>query len=299
MDILSDLHFLTGLELPDRTLLIAAREVDMDMDNDPHTLVLMRSPEGEWSEPGHVGWSSIGVSANGQGSGIGLLGRYGKFLEFRKDGHIRADIIPNVNEENPPTVFRFIKSISGQLYAGGTNRYLYQFKTNRWCEVGPESIKCNKQEIGSIESLTGFGPNELYTIGWSGEIWSKRNGVWDKIESPTNITLNDADTLKKTVYIGGLAGTIIEGRGDVWSVVENNVLQQDIWSVQSYGDAVYFSTMSGILRLKNGVLELMKQLGPDVSTTMSLFVGPSGLWSIGASDIVLYDGTQWHTIEQN
>lgn len=295
---LDGLLFITGVELPDRTLLIAARDADADMDEDPHTLILQRSPDGQWTEPGHVEWASIAVCGNGPDNGMGLLGRYGKFLEFRQDGHTRADVISDVDEEDPPTVFRFLKSINGQLYAGGTDRYLYRFISGRWTEIGPEDMKC-VGEIGSIENLTGFGTQELYGVGWSGEIWTNAHGAWRQIESPTNIILNDADVFNGDVYIGGLVGTILKGRGDSWGIIDHDILEQDIWSVRAFGNAVYFSAISGIMKLEDGTMTLFKTLGPDMRTAMSLFTGPSGLWSVGASDIVLFDGDQWHTIAQS
>ena len=76
------------------------------------------------------------------------------------------------------------------------------------------------------------------------------------------------------------------------------MLTKDIWSVRKYGDAVYFSTLSGILKWKDNKLSIFKQLNTDMHTSMILFTGPSGLWSVGTSDIALFDGENWQTIVQ-
>ena len=64
-------------------------------------------------------------------------------------------------------------------------------------------------------------------------------------------------------------------------------------------DAFYMSTISGIYKLENGELSLFQGLNETIRTAYSLFVGPSGLWSVGSSDIALFDGDDWHTIAQS
>lgn len=295
---LEKLIFLSGTELSDGTLLVGAQDDDVDIMDDPHTLILKRSSHGEWSEAGHVEWASAGVSENARGDGISLLGPTGSYLDYTLTNHLREDVIKDVDEEDPPTVFRFCKTVNGALFAGGTDRFLFQFVDSTWREIGIDDMKTGPAPR-SFENLCGFGPNELYAFGWDGIVWSNISGAWQQVASPTNLILTDGDTYDEKVFIGGQIGTILVGRGDNWSVIKNDVLPQDIWSVRAFGDAVYFSCMTGILRLKGDELTLIKQLGPDMRTAMSLFVGPSGLWSVGASDIVLFDGDEWHTIAQS
>jgi hypothetical protein len=290
--------FLTGVEKPNGDLLMGTQNGDFDILATPHTIIKSGTKEGSWSDLGQLSWTSACASKNVGNDGVVFLGPYGRWLEMSEAGPTKGNIIPDVDEEDPDTTFRFLKPIAGSLYAGGTDRHIYRQTEHGWSAVHSDRM-ISHPVVGSAENLTGFGEDELYAMGWDGDLWTNVSGEWQPIDSPTNVILNDGDVLDDTVYIGGQIGIILKGRGDDWTVIENDVLKQDIWSVCAYGDAVYFSCMSGIMRLRGDDLELIKTLGPDMRTAMSLFVGPSGLYSVGASDIVLFDGNEWHTIAQS
>ena len=292
--------FLSGVECDDGRLMMGAQNGSVDITLTPHSIIKIRTPDpdGAWSDRGQMKWTSACVSQNAQNDGVMFLGPYGRWLEMRTDGHSKGDIIPEVDEEDPPTVFRFLKPIDGQMYAGGLDRYIYQFNGKQWNMISSAQM-LSYPEAGSSESLTGFSAEELYAPGWDGEVWTNHGGDWQRVETPTNLILNDADVLDDKVYIGGQIGVILEGRGDDWTIIENDLLEQDIWSVRAFNGAVYFSTMSGIMCLKDGELSVAQVLGPDMRSAMSLFVGPSGLWSVGATDIILFDGSEWFTVAQS
>jgi hypothetical protein len=292
----NNLIFLSGAELPDKTILTCCQAAELDTRDTPHTLFRGFTSEKEILSLGHGNWISTGISASPTGNGVVSLGPEGEFLDLQLDGsHIRNNVLDNFNHIN--STFRFIKLIDGILYAGGTNNYIFSFIDNEWSEIGTKAMR--KEPVPrSFENATGFHAEELYTFGWKGAIWTNSSGKWKKIPSPTEYILYDGDVHQDHVYIGGQLGTILKGRDDKWKVIQTG-LNVDIWSVKSFEDSVYFSTIHGILRLQNGKLTVFKDLGPDMRTARNLFVGPSGLWSVGASDIALYDGKQWHSIKQN
>lgn len=295
MDI-SSFVFLSGMELADGSLILGVQDSEIDSEEIPHTLIRMRQADGQWVSKGHGNWTSTGVCPNATGDGLAMLGPEGEFLDLRLDGKLRNEVFEG--NEHIECVLRFLKAIDGTLYAGGTNHFVFHLDGENWVEIGTDEMR-EAPRPRSFDSVAGFDAKELYTFGWKGVIWTNESGQWHQIESPTNLILNDGDVHDEHVYIGGQGGTILKGRGENWEVIPNDVLTQDIWSVRSFGDAVYFSMSSGILRLKDGELEILKQLGPDMRTAMSLFVGPSGLYSVGASDVALFDGDDWHTIAQS
>ena len=296
MDI-DNLTFLSGAEMSNKSNFIVCQDSNLDISKYQHSLFRMRSVDGEWTKKGNCPWISTGISASPNGNGIVSLGPDGEFLDLQFDGsHTRNNLLEHYNDIN--LTFRFIKLIDGTLYAGGTNNYIFSFTNNKWIEIGIDAMR-DVSAPKSFENVTGFHTKELYTFGWEGTIWTNALGSWQKVPSPTKHILNDGDIHHEFVYIAGQLGTILKGRNDKWEIIDNKGLDLDIWSVESFGDSIYFSTKKGILRLKNDELSVFKTIGPDMRTTMNLFVGPSGLWSVGASDIVLFDGEQWHTIEQN
>jgi len=293
---LNSVKYLSGVELENGNLIMAAQNSTADIESYPHTLLRVRSVYGDWSEAGYVEWATSDVSYNIGNNGIILLSAEGDVLDFSLSGHQRTKITDGDSEDI--VNFRFIRNIDGVTYAGGVNNSLFQFAGSNWSKVHDGDI-IDAPDLKSHEGLVGFNASELYAFGWGGALYSNVGGLWEKIETPTNVILTDGDVLGDTVFIAGQVGTIIKGRADKWEVVENDLLKQDIWSVRAFENAVYFSCLSGILRLKKDELTLVKGLGSGMRTAMSLFVGPSGLWSVGASDIVLFDGEDWHTIAQS
>ncbi len=289
-------NFVKGVELKDNTLIFAVE--NSEFSTTPHTLILFRTPEGIWSQPGHLPWPPSAVSSNTDGTGLFSISPIGKVLDIKKDGHSNIHIY---KEKQTKTEFRFSKSIDNVMYAGGTNRFLFKFSGLEWSEISNDEMKSTigVKEPKCFENITGFNQQELYAFGWRGVIWTNKNGEWHKVISPTNRILNDGDVNDSTVYIGGQLGTIIKGRGDTWKLIKNDKFTDDIWSVCSYGDAIYFSTNSGIYQLKDDNLTLFKALDKEFRSSMHLFTGPSGLWSIGASDISLFDGEKWKSIAQS
>lgn len=290
-------NFISGIELPNKTILIAAEDNNIDLDTSPHTILLRRTPDGKWNKQAHTRWISAGISYNSEKNGIALISPWGRFVNASPGKNSNADLIEGIDKEYPITVFRFLKNIDGKVYAGGTNYFLFQEDKNNWKELSHDLIKLN-HSLKSFENLTGFNEKELYGFGWSGLIFSNSEGSWKQIKSPTKLILNDGDVHNNEVFIGGNDGIILKGRKNKWTIIENKLLTNDIWSVRKYGDAVYFSTLSGILKWKDNKLSIFKQLNTDMHTSMFLFTGPSGLWSVGTSDIALFDGENWQTIVQ-
>ncbi len=294
---IDNLTFLSGAELTDKSLFMVCQDSNLDIMELPHCLFRHRSANGDWISKGHGPWISTGITCSSSKNGVVSLGAEGDFLELQIDGSKTRNNIIEENDKRMVT-FRFIKLIDGILYAGGTNNYIFRFTNNKWTEIGTDAMRKDPVRLKSFENATGFNAEELYTFGWEGAIWSNFSGGWQKIVSPTKYILHDGDVHNEHVYLGGQLGTILKGRNDNWEVIQTGP-NVDIWSVKSFGDSVYFSTMYGILRLKNDKITVFKELGPDMRTAMKLFVGPSGLWSVGASDIALFDGKKWHAIEQN
>jgi len=294
---IDNLRFLSGAEMSNKSNFIVCQDSNLDISKYQHSLFRMRTADGEWLKKGNSPWVSTGISTSSNGNGIVSLGPDGEFLELQFDGsHTRDNVLKNYKNIN--LTFRFIKLIDGILYAGGTDNYIFSFINNKWTEIDTDAMR-DVSVPKSFENVTGFHAKELYAFGWEGAIWSNSTGKWKKISSSTEYILNDGDVHNQHVYIAGQLGTILKGRNDQWEIIDNRGLDLDIWSVQSFRDSVYFSTARGILKLENNKLTMFKSLGSDMRTTMNLFVGPSGLWSVGTTDITLFDGEQWHTIEQN
>lgn len=293
----NNLTYISGAEVADGNILICCQYKELDIRANPHTVYRVFKQNGETIDLGHNVRLTSGITQSKTQNGVVTLDPKGEFLEYQSnEEYIRNNILENYGDLS--LTFRFIKLINETLYAGGTNNYIFGFTNNKWTEIGIDAMRREPAPM-SFENITGFHKEELYAFGWKGVIWTNSSGKWKKIAPPTKYILNDGDVHNNNVYIAGQSGVILKGRNDKWVVIPNNVNNYDIWSVKSYGDSIYFATIRGILRLKNDKLTLFKELNSDMRSTMNLFVGPSGLWSVGESDIAVYDGNQWQTFKQN
>ncbi|WP_299190493.1 hypothetical protein [uncultured Aquimarina sp.] len=294
---LTNLIYISGAEVNDGNVLICCQYKEFNFNTHPHTVYRVFTKKGEEIDLGHNERATSGITRSITNNGVVALDPKGEFLEYQSnEEYLRNNILEDYVDLR--LTFRFIKLIGDTLYAGGTNNYIFSFTNDKWTEIGIDDMRKEPAPM-SFENITGFHKEELYIFGWKGVIWTNSSGEWKKSSSPTKYILNDGDVHNEDVYIAGQSGTILRGRNDKWEIIPNNENNYDIWSVQSYGDSIYFATVNGILRLKDDKLTLFKELSPDMRTTMNLFVGPSGLWSVGESDIAVYDGNQWKTFKQN
>ena len=90
-----------------------------------------------------------------------------------------------------PGLMREIRAVAGRhAYAVGTGRQVYRRKApGEWKCIDAWSQVDSKELLDySFESIDGFSDNEIYAVGWEGEIWSYDGKKWTRLGSPTNLT---------------------------------------------------------------------------------------------------------------
>ena len=188
---------------------------------------------------------------------------------------------------------RNVGTVGGCAYAVGMRRQVYQRKdVDGWHPID-EAIYSNSQEVVGFESIDGFSDNEIYTVGWEGEIWCRRDDKWQKMDSPTNLILTDVccggDGI---VYICGQLGTLLKGDGEAWTVIDTGITE-NIWSIAWYGDRLYMATFSGLFALVDDRVERVV-FGDDKPLTFYHLSAADGLLcSFGGKDVMTFDGNAW------
>lgn len=281
------LHFLApGLERNDGTLILPGYDPTYDMQEHPHTLLLTGAPD-SLEEVGNLRFQTVAAGPNGEGDKLIMVGRWGNYIEFGSGDDYQVGVV----DEEGETEYRTVDRVGDEAYCSGGSRTILRRTEDGWVD------ESDGLEGGSlIEAVAGFSDAELYGFGWSGEIWMRQDGAWRAVESPrTDRLLQAAAVVGDRVFVAGQHGVVLEGRGDEW--VEHPSADADIWSVCEYGGIPYFSSISGVFRLLDG--ELQKMDTSALATTTYLFVGPSGLWSIGGGTIGLFDGDAWRCVHQS
>jgi hypothetical protein len=195
---------------------------------------------------------------------------------------------------------REVRGIAGgRAYAVGTARQAYR-------RDGPGNWVCIDQTAQtkdmdptevSFESIDGFAENDIYAVGWEGEIWHYDGSRWSPIESPTNLALYKVRCAGDGyVYAAGQSGTVIRGRAEDWEVISPDTTNEDIWGLEWFDGSLYVSTVHLIYRLDGD--ELVRVVfGSDIPRTCYHLSAADGvMWSFGAKDIMAFDGTSWSRV---
>jgi hypothetical protein len=289
--------FIRGIEIANGRFIINTQAPGLDIETQPHTGFCYWTREGGWAEIGIAGKLTADSSANEDGSAMIMMDPTG-FMHEVDGNQITKDFLKDCDGNIPGAPLRCIRCIDGQVYAAGVERQVFRRSGGTWQVISPKEIMTADHPI-AFQGIDGVSSCEIYAVGWDGEIWSFDGIDWQQLQSPTNIVLNDVGVGPDGCVAVGLLGQVIAGRGDSWTMIEHDETDEDFWSVRYFDGAFYLAALSGIYRLLDGKLTMFRETDADMRTAYSLSVGPSGLWSVGANDIALFNGADWETIAQS
>jgi hypothetical protein len=193
--------------------------------------------------------------------------------------------------------WRSMTAIGGEVYACGMGRTV-AVRTGplRWRDLGAPSPEATDAIIG-FEDLDGYSADELYAVGWQGEIWQRKGPRWRRLGSPVSTTLNAVCCAEDgVVYAVGDGGVMVAGRDDAWRALATGV-SENLQDVRDFGGAVYVVSDFALYELADGRLREVGLAGDDeVGTCLHLLKGDDGLISLGLKDVIkLHDG-RWQRV---
>ena len=232
-----------------------------------------------------------------------------RYLALGTDGSVRAtgggtkidEVIASCGvDPRKRGPLREIRGIAkGRAYAVGTCRQAYvREDENQWRCID-ESAQVGDTPITdtSFESVDGFSEQEIYMVGWEGEIWKYDGSIFSQQNSPTKLALYKVRCAPDGfVYACGQLGTLLRGRNDQWEVIEHDSTEEDLWGMEVFDGQLYVSSNSFVYRLEDGKL-LPVDFGNEVVRTCYHLSAADGImWSIGAKDVMEFDGSNWKRI---
>lgn len=280
--------------------IFAAKEVDELVEQGDENSGFVVMFKGEWYKYEFAGaWSAIAMAAinpSGQNMTVVAISPGGAYWEVKTQS--REETNGGINSAQ--NTLRSLAVIDDTIYACGMGRSVLQRKSaGHWDEVGPGTSTGDVGMLVGFEDLAGFSSDELYAVGWRGEIWLRTKTAWKRLDSPVSGNLNALCCAPNgTVYIVGDRGVMLRGNNDIWEVLDTN-RTDNLLDVAFYDNVVYVTTDFEILKLENDSL-IAEQAFADAddhpNTCRHLLMAKDALISMGSKDLFRLHKGLWERL---
>lgn len=247
---------------------------------------------------GHIGvignrnWNAVGICiARKPEEQMVVVSEDGHVFTFKSGVAFDESIFPQ------PVGLRGLGVVNGFPVAFGMGRQVYKrINENTWVPMHAP-IPEIRENVGFL-SISGFNDNEMYVVGFNGEMWEWNGQVWKNRKTPFNLMLTDVCCGDDgQVYVCGQSGTLLKGRHNEWESVllENNA--DDYWGLSWFKDKLFIATLNELFTLENDQL-IPVNFGLHRPESFGKLTQSDGiLWSIGTSDLWNFDGHKWQKID--
>lgn len=202
------------------------------------------------------------------------------------------DVIKDKTERGYTAVSK-VCEIAGMAYVVGINGTVLRME-------GIKKWTCIDQGLPldfEIQCIHGFSANDIYAVGYYGQVWRYDGKKWHRIDVPTNVHLEAVKCAGDgQVYIGARNRILLRGRNEQWEIIGESVSGEDIWGIDWFGGSIYVSTFQNFYHIMQDKLEPVDFGVDKPKTTYRISTAPSIMWSIGEKDVMSFDGKAWRRI---
>ncbi len=217
------------------------------------------------------------------------------------DGGIIQNVIatgPNSPESNG--ALTNVNCVAGNtILVVGTARQVYRkVGTSDWVRQDqtckPDQPK-DRARVAFL-SVDGFSADEIYAVGWDGQIWQFDGKVWKQLDSPTNLMLFSVHCCSNgDVYACGQEGVIVRGRNSSWGIIEQAETTESLRDIEEFRGKLYVCSNNLLYFLHDD--ELVPVIADyQVRSFGKLKATDEALLSVGLKDAAIFDGNSWQQL---
>lgn len=278
---LSDFQFTAVAELADGTVVIAA----VHQAAPEQTTLLTRSPGADWQVAASVGRVTVALCPTPDHQGYLLCSPAGEVVEVAPTGARRVDI----PTEMP---IRTMVNLNGVVWAAGMDQTVFQLTVDGWRECSaPEE---DHDGVRGFNALAQAAEGPIHAVGFEGAVAQLQNDTWTRYNAPTELALAALALDGEDLIAVGKSGTLLRGTPPALNAVPQEETEEDFIGVCHLNGNTFVSTPIEIFRLVGTELTLEVFADDEsVATVGPLTAGPSGIWSVGGSDLLRFDGDEW------
>lgn len=216
------------------------------------------------------------------------------------DGEVLTYVGGNQGAEKispKPFEIRGLAVINGHAFACGMKREVYSRNAKGQWKAISAPFEKGKEVVG-FEAMAGFDEQEMYAVGWGGEIWEFSKKEWIQRESPVAEILTGIRCAEDgMVYICGRNGTLLKGRHNKWEAFSSAELTDDCWDIISFKNRIFVSTMTSLWELNGSQLSPVN-FGKKAPVSCYRLTAAEGvMWSLGQQDLYSFDGKKWEEVD--
>ncbi len=298
MDILEEcdpgfLDLISSVELSDSTLVLMGQDPGY---NEDHTLLVFKKKGKAAQFGGFIKQASAGLSLSSDGAAAIVITPIFSF-RFDPNKTLANDedtlLDPHSFTESSRTqgsILRHVQSIANSTYCVDNMGGIFQLDepNNKWLRIFPGDLKSADGGQPMFNAITGFASDDLYAVGFGGQIWHFDGQSWSQKSSPTTYILTNATVMKDLVVICGVGGVLVQGRDDSFEALkEGDNPSGSLFGLAALGDIALLANEAGMTYyVKPGSITIAEDLLPSNYFTK----GPSGLWATSSHLIRLFDG---------
>jgi len=289
----------------DKVFLAGQHEDYMDQDPDEEPISYAFRWDGDWSsKPVPTMITSVCHLRAPEPTAL-FLGQNGVVIRLSPSMNFVPEVIDD-SDDGPQHWgdLREIRTIAGNAYACGMGRTVYRCsRVGVWDRLdhGIRLPAGDEEDVG-FNSIHGFSADDVYAVGWEGEIWHWTAGRWKSMTSPTNLALMRVLCASSgEVFIGAQEGLVLRGRNSTWAELRLPDSEEDVTGAVEFRGSMYFATADALYRLNEpGLVSVDISAGGKRIRTRpgesfgALDANENVIWSVGPK-MAIYstDGQRW------
>jgi hypothetical protein len=223
-----------------------------------------------------------------------VLGRDGAYKFFSTG-------LPPINGHVPKKDVTYLEAAAtffGVTYVCGGQNQVFRLLGDAWDDISKEIYEPFEGRLtASLEAMASLSSGEVLFVGDRGSVLCYRNGVWRRIDVPTNVNLLCATSASSRYLVGGANGVLLEiSAGDRVRDLANDVTADTrIAAFAEYRERVYAACTDKLILL-SGSDEPVEVPTPNdfgLNSIASVDAVGDHLWITGGEQVLRFDGSVW------
>lgn len=214
------------------------------------------------------------------------------------EGVIEEEIDPSLDGPSRRGDICDLRIIGDHVYVCGMSRQVYRREwKNHWTRQDEGVVKPRGSfDVVGFNAIDGLSEDDIFAVGFAGEIWRRQKSKWKQLSNPTNVVLSALRVVKSDLaFACGQHGVLLRGKGDAWAVCDHGGTDKDLWGLEWFQGKLYIASTDELYVLNEGdELEKVKLDLKGKFTFSHLHQNDGVLLSVGPKH-VLYteDGRHW------